>query len=160
MRGRRLAVIGAATLLLALAGSAPAVAAPNASLNVALAPGSPAPPVLNQTYAYSLALGNTGDVALDSLVIVDTLPVELALSSVTTGTYSGLTDIGPGEGVRVSYEKNTAPGVFTLWGSSPNTTTNTTLTAPPPGLGAGSTSRACARSTGRRPRACGRPRRR
>jgi hypothetical protein len=27
--------------------------------------------------------------------------------------------------------------VFTLWGSSPNTTTNTTLTSPPPGLGAG-----------------------
>ena len=36
-----------------------------------------------------------------------------------------------------SNEKNTAPGVFTLWGSSPNTSTNTTLTAPPPGLGAG-----------------------
>ncbi len=39
--------------------------------------------------------------------------------------------------MRVSYEKNTALGVFTLWGSSPNSTTNTTLTDPPPGLGAG-----------------------
>jgi uncharacterized repeat protein (TIGR01451 family) len=131
------AVTGVATLLLALGASAPAFAAPDASLNVALAPSSPAPPVLNQAYAYSLAVGNTGDVALDNLVIVDTLPVELALSSVTTGSYSGLTDFAAGEGVRVSYEKNTAPGVFTLWGSSPNTTFNTTLTTPPPGLGPG-----------------------
>ena len=55
----------------------------------------------------------------------------------TTGNYTGLDDFAAGEGVRVSYEKNTAPGVFTLWGSSPNTTISTTLTVPPPGLGAG-----------------------
>ena len=55
----------------------------------------------------------------------------------TTGSYTGLAEFAAGEGVRVSYEKNTAPGVFTLWGSSPNAATNTTLTAPPPGLGAG-----------------------
>ena len=71
------------------------------------------------------------------LEIIDTVPVELTLSQVTTGSYTGLSDFAAGEGVRVSYEKNTALGVFTLWGSSPNTTTNTTLTAPPPGLGAG-----------------------
>ena len=55
----------------------------------------------------------------------------------TTGSYSGFAEFAAGEGVRVLYEKNTAPGVFTLWGSSPNTATNTALTAPPPGLGAG-----------------------
>ena len=61
----------------------------------------------------------------------------VGMTHVTTGRYSGLADFAAGQGVRVSYEKNTAPGVFTLWGWSPNTTTNTTLTAPPPGLGAG-----------------------
>jgi uncharacterized repeat protein (TIGR01451 family) len=122
-------------LTLGLAGQA--LAAPAASLDVAFATGSPAPPVLNQPYAYSLGVGNTGDVPLDDLVVIDTLPVEVQVSSVTTGRYTGLTDFAAGEGVRVSYEKNTAPGVFTLWGSSPNTTTNTTLTAPRPGLGAG-----------------------
>ena len=59
------------------------------------------------------------------MVMVAVAPVELALSRVTTGAYTGLSEFGAGEGVRVSYEKNTAPGVFTLWGSSPNATTNT-----------------------------------
>ena len=85
----------------------------------------------------SLNVGNSGNVPLDNLVIIDTLPVEMQVDNVTTGAYTGLSDFAAGEGVRVAYEKNTAPGVFTLWGSSPNTTTNTTLTAPPPGLGAG-----------------------
>ena len=71
------------------------------------------------------------------MVVIDTLPVEIQVASVTTGAYNGLSDFAAGVGVRVSYEKNTALGVFTLWGSSPNTTTSTTLTAPPPGLGAG-----------------------
>ena len=82
-------------------------------------------------------MANTGDVPLDNLVVIDTRPVEMTLDSARTGSYTGLTDFAAGEGVRVSYEKNTAPGVFTLWGSSPNTTTNTVLTVPPPGLGAG-----------------------
>ena len=80
---------------------------------------------------------NNGNVPLDTMVVIDTLPIQLQVASVTTGAYNGLADFAAGVGVRVSYEKNTAPGVFTLWGSSPNTTTNTTLTAPPPGLGAG-----------------------
>jgi hypothetical protein len=120
-----------------LATASAAAAAPGASLDIAFAPGSPAPPVLNQSYSQALAMENTGDVALDGMVVVDTLPVQMAVSHVTTGSYTGLTDFAAGEGVRVSYEKNTALGVFTLWGSSPNTTTNVTLTAPPPGLGAG-----------------------
>ena len=95
------------------------------------------PPTLNQTFSYDLNVTNNGNVPLDNLVVIDTLPVELQVLSVTTGAYSGLADFAAGEGVRVSYEKNTALGVFTLWGSSPNTGSSTVLTAPPPGLGAG-----------------------
>lgn len=102
-----------------------------------MAGGTPNPPTLNQTFSYDLNISNNGNVPLDNLVVIDTLPVEFQVLSVTTGAYNGLTDFAAGVGVRVSYEKNTALGVFTLWGSSPNTTTNTTLTAPPPGLGAG-----------------------
>lgn len=113
------------------------VPAPGAGFSKNMAGGTPNPPTLNQTFAYDFNVANNGNVALDTPVIVDTLPVELRVQSVTTGAYTSLADFAAGEGVRVSYEKNTALGVFTLWGSSPNTTTNTTLTAPPPGLGAG-----------------------
>lgn len=110
---------------------------PSASLTKSIAAGSPNPPTLNQTFSYVLNVGNDGNVPLNNLTIIDTLPVEFTPISVTTGAYSGADDFGVGAGVRVSYEKNTAPGVFTLWGSSPSTTTNTTLTSPPPNLGAG-----------------------
>jgi uncharacterized repeat protein (TIGR01451 family) len=110
---------------------------PSAAFSKDIAAGSPNPPTLNQTFSYELAPSNDGNVPLDAMAIVDTLPVQLQLSSVTTGAYSNLSDFSAGVGVRVSYEKNTAPGVFTLWGSSPNATTNSTLTTPPPGLGAG-----------------------
>lgn len=113
------------------------VPSPGAGFSKNMAGGTPNPPTLNQTFSYDLAPSNSGNVPLDNLVVIDTLPVEMQVLSVTTGAYSGLADFAAGEGVRVSYEKNTAPGVFTLWGSSPNTTTSTTLTAPPPGLGAG-----------------------
>lgn len=113
------------------------VPSPSFSLAKNVAGGSPNPPTLDQTFSYELVISNSGNVPLDNLVIIDTLPVEMQVASVTTGAYNGLADFAVGEGVRVSYEKNTAPGVFTLWGSSPNATTNTLLTAPPPGLGAG-----------------------
>lgn len=133
-----MAAIAVATVLPAIGASERAVAqAPSATLSVAFAPGSPAPPVLNQPYGYAMDVANNGDVALDDLTTVDTVPVEMAVARVTTGSYTGLADFAAGEGVRVSYEKNTAPGVFTLWGSSPNAATNTTLTAPPPGVGPG-----------------------
>lgn len=112
------------------------VPGPDADVVVGLAPTTPNAPTLLQTFSYDLNVLNDGNVPLDNLVVIDTLPIELQVMSVTTGAYTGLSDFAAGEGVRVSYEKNTAPGVFTLWGSSPNTTTNTTLTAPPPGLGA------------------------
>jgi large repetitive protein len=110
---------------------------PSAGLSKNIAGGSPNPPTLNQTFSYSVSASNNGNVALDTMVVIDSLPVQLQLASVTTGAYNGLAAFSAGVGVRVSYEKNTAPGVFTLWGSSPNVTTNTTLTTPPPGLGAG-----------------------
>ena len=128
----RLSALAAALVYLTV--GAPAFAqTTSATLDVAFAPGSPAPPVLNQLYTYELDVGSTG--ALSGLVVVDTVAVENEIDRVTTGTYSGLADFAAGEGVRVSYEKSTAPEVFTLWGSSPTTGTNTTLTAPPPGLG-------------------------
>jgi uncharacterized repeat protein (TIGR01451 family) len=113
------------------------VPSPGAGFQKNITGASPNPPTFNQTFSYELVPTNSGNVPLDNLVIVDTLPVEMQLVSVTTGAYTGLADFAAGEGVRVSYEKNTAPGVFTLWGSSPNAATNTQLTAPPPGLGAG-----------------------
>ncbi len=110
---------------------------PSAGFTKNMAGGTPNPPTLNQTFSYDINVSNNGNVALDNMVIIDTLPVEMNVASVTTGSYNNLTDFAAGVGVRVSYEKNTALGVFTLWGSSPNTTTTTTLTSPPPGLGAG-----------------------
>ncbi len=113
------------------------VPAPGTGLSKGINGNSPNPPTLNQTFSYELAVSNSGNVPLDNLVAIDTLPVQFKLASVTTGSYNNLSDFAAGVGVEVSYEKNTAPGVFTLWGSSPNTATSTTLTAPPPGLGAG-----------------------
>jgi len=115
----------------------PFVPAPSVDVEKDLTGASPNPPTLNQTFSYNLAPSNTGNVPVDNMVMVDTLPVQVQVLSVTTGNYNGLADFAAGEGVRVSYEKNTALGVFTLWGSSPNTGANTTLNAPPPGLGAG-----------------------
>jgi uncharacterized repeat protein (TIGR01451 family) len=113
------------------------VPAPGANFSKNMAGGTPNPPTLNQTFSYDLLVSNNGNVPLDNLVVTDTLPVELQVTSVTTGSYTGLADFAAGVGVQVTYEKNTALGTFTLWGASPNTATSTTLTAPPPGLGAG-----------------------
>ncbi|MBV9494841.1 MAG: hypothetical protein JOZ54_11395 [Acidobacteria bacterium] len=113
------------------------VPAPGAGFSKGIASGSANPPTLNQTFSYDLNISNNGNVPLNNMTVIDTLPVSFQVASVTTGSYSNASDFAAGVGVRVSYEKNTATGVFTLWGSSPNTTTNTTLTAPPPGLGAG-----------------------
>lgn len=112
------------------------VPSPSAGFSKNMAGGTPNPPTLNQTFSYDINVSNSGNVPLDTMVIIDTLPVEMNVASVTTGSYNNLADFAPGVGVRVSYEKNSLAG-FTLWGSSPNTTTNTTLTSPPPGLGVG-----------------------
>ena len=98
---------------------------------------TPAAPAIGQTFRYDATVDNTGNVPLDGITMIFAVPVQMAIASVTTGSYAGFSEFAAGEGVRVSYMKNTAPGVFTLWGSSPNSATNTTLTHPPPGLGAG-----------------------
>ena len=98
---------------------------------------TPTAPAIGQPFRYDATVDNSGNVPLDSTTMIFTAPVQLAIASVTTGTFTGFSEFAAGVGVTVSYEKNTAPGVFTLWGSSPNTTTNTTMTSPPPGLGAG-----------------------
>ncbi len=94
-------------------------------------------PAINQPFGYTTGPVNNGNVPLDGVTMTFIVPIQMGLSSVTTGSYTGFSDFAAGEGVRVSYEKNTAPGVYTLWGSSPNLTTNTTMSDPPPGLGAG-----------------------
>ncbi len=132
----RLALIALMLVFGGLGGVARA-AGPAVSLGVAFASGLPAHPDLGEPFAYSLTPQNVGDTPLDGTTIIDTVPIEFRVAGVTTGRYNDLSDFAAGVGVRVSYEKNTAPGVFTLWGSSPNVSTNTTLTAPPPGLGAG-----------------------
>lgn len=127
-------MLGPATLTHAVTSFVPA---PAATLAKPLDSAAPNPPALGQDFSYRIRPANSGNVQLDNLVVIDTLPVALQVTRVTTGAYSGVSDFAFGEGVRVSYEKNTAPGVFTLWGSSPGVATNTTLNAPPPGLGAG-----------------------
>jgi hypothetical protein len=95
-------------------------------------------PTLHQVFEYGLLLSHgDNNVPLDSPVVVDTLPAQLQLASVTTGKYQDVADFASGIGVRVSYEKSSVPGVFTFWGSSPNAATNVTLASPPPGLGLG-----------------------
>jgi uncharacterized repeat protein (TIGR01451 family) len=105
--GIRLALIALMLVFGGLGGVARA-AGPAVSLGVDFAPGSPAHPDLGQAFAYSLSPQNVGDAALDGPTMIDTLPIQLQVTSVTTGTYSNASDVGAGEGVRVSYEKNTA----------------------------------------------------
>lgn len=95
------------------------------------------PPAIHQALTYELTVGNRGNVPLDHLVVIATLPTAVNLTSVTAGQYYGLGAFAVGEGVRISYEKNTAPGVFSLWGASSAPSTDMTLVTPPPGLGAG-----------------------
>lgn len=98
--------------------------------------GGPVPPTYNQEFYYSLRPRNTGNVDLENIVVVDTLPVQFQLNSVRTGRYnSSLSDYAVGQGVRVEYEASTNPGVWVLLGSSPDVDTNSTF--PAPVLGAG-----------------------
>lgn len=73
---------------------------PNADLSLGknITGGSPNPPTLNQTFSYELVPANNGNVPLDSLVMTDTLPVEMNVASVTTGAYNNLSDFAPGVG--------------------------------------------------------------
>jgi uncharacterized repeat protein (TIGR01451 family) len=102
--------------------------------------GGPVPPTFGQEFYYYLTPENTtSNVPMDNMVVVDTLPVQIDLTptGVTTGAYSNLDNYSAGEGVRVEYEHSGAPGTWLLWGSSPDTLTNTALAYPPAGLPAG-----------------------
>lgn len=106
------------------------VPAPSATLSKSIN-GQPNPPALGMNFTWRFNTANNGNVPLDNHEVTDTVPVETQVLSVETGSYTN-----PPTTVTVTYEKNTALGVFTLWGSSPGGT-DATLTAPPPGLGVG-----------------------
>lgn len=102
--------------------------------------GGPIPPTFNQEFYYYLVPENTtSNVPMDNMVVVDTLPPEVNLTAtgVTTGAYFNLENLSLGVGVQVEYEHSGAPGTWLLWGTSPDTATNTTLAYPPAGLPAG-----------------------
>ncbi|MCB1057977.1 MAG: hypothetical protein KDD11_20955, partial [Acidobacteria bacterium] len=109
------------------------VANPGAGLDKRMGPG-PNPPTLDQGFSYEFIPSNSGNVPLDAMTVVDTLPIEVVVDSVHTGAYNNLADLAAGVGVRVSYETNLSGG-FLVLGASPVATTNTVLTIP--ALGAG-----------------------
>jgi hypothetical protein len=123
-------------LLLAFATCASAAhAARDARLEVR--PGAGTPSVLNQEFSYDIVVGNTGDDLMDGMLFRATVPVEMTLTHVTTGAYTGLAGADPGIGVWVYYATNTSGSVFRRWGGSPNTTTDETLSVSTPPLGSG-----------------------
>jgi hypothetical protein len=87
-------------LPLAFAMCAPAAhAARDVSLDVR--PGAGTPAVLGQEFSYDLVVGNTGDDLVDGMSVSATVPVEMTLTQVTTGSYTGLADSDTSRGVQV-----------------------------------------------------------
>ncbi|MBL4659683.1 MAG: hypothetical protein JKY19_04955 [Alcanivoracaceae bacterium] len=108
---------------------------PNPGISFVKSRGGPNPAALNQEFYYFMRPRNTGNVDLENMIVLDTLPVEFSVNRVRTGRYNNnLSDFAVGIGVQIEYQKNTVPGVWALWGSSPNRNTNTTLNMPAPGL--------------------------
>ena len=138
MRRRRVAAIVVATLLLALGANAQAVAAPSATLDIAFAPGSPAPPVLNQHYSYALAVGNDGDVPLDA--IGDRGRASRRAGGLARDDRQLHRPLGASRPARAcgsATRRTPRRGCSRCGAARPNVAIDTTLTAPPPGLGAG-----------------------
>ncbi|MEM7481061.1 MAG: GEVED domain-containing protein [Acidobacteriota bacterium] len=104
------------------------VANPRAAIGKNIPGNSPNPPTLNQPFRYILNPRNQGNVDLDNFVVTDTVPIQMDVTSVSTGAYNN-----PPASVAVSYETNLSAGFVTL-GSSPGGT-NATFTIP--ALGAG-----------------------
>ena len=111
---------------------------PNATTSFDKSQGGPIPPAISvppdngQEYYYYFQPVNTGNVDLENMEIVDTLPVQLKVNQVATGYYSTstLADFAAGIGVQVEYEASNNPGTWVVLGSSPDVTTNTVLNAP------------------------------
>jgi len=104
------------------------VPTPNVNISLNLASGTPNPPALNQEFSYNMNVRNNGNVPLDNKTVIFTVPIEMQVSSVSTGSYAS-----PPTSVNVSYETN-LPGGFLALGSSPG---NTNATLSIPALGAG-----------------------
>jgi uncharacterized repeat protein (TIGR01451 family) len=121
---------------LAFAICAPAAhAVRDASLDVR--PGAGTPAVLGQEFSYDIVVGNSGDDLIDGMLVQATVPVEMTLTQVTTGSYTGLGDSDTGKGVQVYYATNTSGSTFRRWGFSPDTTTDEALPVSTPTLGSG-----------------------
>jgi hypothetical protein len=67
--------------------------APSISIGLSAAPAAPA---INQTFSYNLGLVNNGNVPLDAITTIYTVPVQMGISSVTTGAYTGFSDFAAG----------------------------------------------------------------
>ncbi|MEM6455703.1 MAG: SdrD B-like domain-containing protein, partial [Acidobacteriota bacterium] len=105
---------------------------PNASVNLDKRNGSGFnfPPGVGQDFPWDLEIRNNGNVPVDDLTMIDTIPDEVELISVATGAYNN-----PSATVAVSYTTN-LNAVFQPWGSSPGGT-SATFTVASLGLGAG-----------------------
>ena len=122
--------------------AAAAHAARDATLDIR--PGAGTPAVLDQEFSYDIVVGNTGDVQMDGMLVIARVPAEMTLTHVTTGAYTGLAGAEPDRGllgVRVFYATNASDTTYRRWGTSPDTTTDTTLAASTVTLGSGDTSR-------------------
>jgi hypothetical protein len=56
-------------------------------------PGAGTPAVLDQEFSYDIVVGNGGDEQIDGIVVQVGVPVEMTLTHVTTGAYTGLGDV-------------------------------------------------------------------
>ena len=57
---------------------------------------TPAAPAIGQAFRYDATVDNTGNVPLDGTTMMFTVPVQMAIVSVTTGTYTGFSEFAAG----------------------------------------------------------------
>lgn len=100
---------------------------PNPGVSFSKDVGSPNPPTFNQPFYYVLRPRNTGNVDLDNMTIVDTLPIAFTTTSVTSGRYNA----NQAGNVTVEYQTNLA--AYVSLGSAA-ASVNTTYTIPALGV--------------------------
>jgi len=91
----------------------------NPALSFSKSVGSPNPPTFDQPFYYVLRPRNNGNVDLENMEVIDTLPIEFTTTSVTSGRYQN--QLG---NVVVEYQTNLS-AVYTLLGSAIATSNNT-----------------------------------